>query len=62
MLTKVRPWEGLAVDLVYRDKDPVTIAVLSRHMPDLEQWLSRNVERPKLGELCFVYTYEVTVH
>ena len=62
MLVKVKPWEGLAVDLVYRDKDPVTIAVLSRQRPDLEQWLSRNIERPKFGEPFFVYTYEVTVH
>ena len=60
-MTKVKPWEGIAVDLVYRDKDPVTVAVLPRDI-DLSTWLPQNIERPKLGEHCFVYTYDVTLH
>lgn len=60
-MLKVKPWECVAVDLVYRDKDPVTVAVLPRNT-DLSAWLPQNVERPKIGEHCFVYTYDVTLH
>lgn len=60
-MNKPKPWEGVAVDLVYRDKDPVTLAVLPRDI-DLAEWLTHNVERPKLGEHCFVYTYDVILN
>lgn len=62
MTIKAKPWEGLAVDLVYRDKDPVTVAVLPRDHPDLADWLGKNVPRPDPNEHVFVYTYDVTIH
>jgi len=61
MVAKAKPWEAIAVDLVYRDKDPVTVAVLPRDYPDLSEWLSANIKRPIPGEHCFVYTYDVTL-
>lgn len=61
-MTKAKPWEGIAVDLVYQNKDPLTVAVLPRDCPDLSDWLTKNVEHPKLGEHAFVYTYNVTIH
>lgn len=57
-----KSWEGIAIDLVYRDKDPVTVAVVPRNIADLSGWIVRNVEHPKLGEHCFVYTYNVVLH
>jgi hypothetical protein len=62
MTTTARSWEFIAIDLVYRDKDPVTVAILPRNYPDLSAWLTQNVERPKIGEHVFVYTYDVTLH
>lgn len=62
MTNKVKSWEGLAIDLVYRDKDPVTVAVLQKDHPNLEGWISKNIKRPSPTEVCFVYTYDVTIH
>ena len=61
-MTKINSWEGLAVELVYRDRDPVTIAVLPRQGIDLMEWMNQNIKRPQIGEHFFVYTYDVTVH
>lgn len=61
-MPKAKPWEMVAVDLVYRDKDPVTVVVLSRDYPDLEGWIRANIKHPNSGEHVFVYTYDVTLH
>lgn len=63
MTTKAKPWEFVAVDLIYRDKEPVTIALLPADYPDLEGWMHQHVKRPLPGEpLFFGYTYYVTLH
>jgi len=61
MVAKAKPWEAIAVDLVYRDKDPVTVAVLPRDFPNLEDWLTFNIKRPTPGTHVFVYTYDITL-
>lgn len=60
-MRKAKSWEYTAVDLVYLNKDPVTIAVVPRGT-DLDTWIAQNVEKPKLGEHCFIYTSDITLH
>lgn len=57
-MQKYKPYEYTAIDLVYKDKDPVTIAVVPRDT-DLSIWLPQHVAQPKTGEHFFVYTYDV---
>jgi len=44
MKDKFQPWEMLAIELVYIDKDPVTIALIPRGTPDLPKWIEEHVK------------------
>jgi hypothetical protein len=57
---KYKHWEMIAVDLIYMDKEPVTLAVLPRDT-ELGAWMDANIKRSP-GEHRFVYTYNITVH
>jgi hypothetical protein len=63
MKAKFQPWEFLAIDLIYIDKDPVTIALIPRGTPDLSKWMEDNI-RPPVGpsQHIGVYAWPITLH
>jgi hypothetical protein len=44
MEAKYKPWEYLAIELLYINKDPVTIAVISRNEPNVMEWLQKHLK------------------
>ena len=58
---KTKLWEYTAIDILYKDNDPETVAVLPRDYPNVHDWIRKNIEHPKANEHCFVYTYPVTL-
>jgi len=58
---KAKPWEAKAVDLIYKDKDPVTVGVVPRDLLDIAAWLNTHI---KLGpnEHAYVVTYDVILN
>jgi len=63
MKDKFQPWEMLAIELVYIDKDPVTIALIPRGTPDLPKWIEEHV-KPSVytSQHIGVYAWAATLH
>jgi len=62
MALKYQPWEFLAIDLVYLDKDPVTVALVPRTTVDVYQWLQEHLKpATQPHRHVGVYAYPVTL-
>lgn len=59
---KRQPWEMIAVDHIYKGKEPVTVALLPCDHPDLPGWVQNHMMTAREDEHFFIWTYYVTIH
>lgn len=62
-MEKAQPWEYLAIDLIYLNKEPVTIALVHRDTRNMDAWIKEHV-KPTDKPLTHigVYAWPVTLH